>query len=75
MEKLGRALKKADAVEAMVQLANTATISLDMDLDMALKAIKLDLEKGDFNAAIAKHAEVFKGYTERLAAFEEAQAC
>lgn len=72
LEKLGRALKSADAVEAMVQLANTAAISLDMDLDMALKAIKLDLEQGDFNAAIAKHDELFKNDTERLAVFENA---
>ena len=68
LEKLGRAIRAINAVEAMVQLANTASLSLDMTLDMALKAIKADLEKGDFISAQQKFDDIFKAYTERLAA-------
>ena len=39
-----------------------------MTLDMALKAIKADLEKGDFISAQQKFDDIFKAYTERLAA-------
>ena len=43
----------------MVQLANTASLSLDMTLDMALKAIKADLEKGDFISAQQIFDDIF----------------
>ncbi len=68
LEKLGRAIRAINAVEAMVQLANTASLSLDMTLDMALKGIKADLECGDFEKAQQKFDEIFRSYTERLAA-------
>ena len=68
LEKLGRAIRAINAVEAMVQLANTASLSLDMTLDMALKDIKSDLERGDFVNARQKFDDVFRAYTERMAA-------
>lgn len=67
LEKMGRALLNSNAVEAMVQLENAVSFSLDMELDMALKAIKADLEKGDFESAIEHHAAIFRMYTEQIA--------
>ena len=67
LEKLGRAIKASNAVEAMVQLANTASLSLDMELDMGLKIIKTDIDNGDFVRTRKDFEDVFRRYTERLA--------
>ncbi|QQO07604.1 ATP-binding protein [Breznakiella homolactica] len=66
LEKLGRALEDSDAEDAMAQIAHTAGYSLDMDLDMALKAVKADLENNDFKAARAHYTEFFREYTRRI---------
>ena len=66
LELLGRALQNFDAVEAMMQIAHAAAFSLDMELDMTLKAIKACLETGDFAAAQEEHRKIFRKYTEQI---------
>ena len=66
MEKLGRAIVKSNAVEAMSELENAASFSLNKDLDMGLKEIKKDLEKGDFNSAQVHHSDAFDLFVQNV---------
>lgn len=66
LEKLGRALESGSAQEALLQIAHTAAYSMDMELDMALKAIKTDLENGELDSARRRHTELFVEYSAKV---------
>lgn len=66
LERLGRAVAAKDGAAAAESLEKAAAFSLDMELDMALKAIKNDLENGDYEAALKNHSLIFRLYSEKL---------